>query len=322
MVSELSLCPACGGTFATRIPYPNQGSRRFTLHFTEIALCRDCNLGMALPAYSQAELDAFYSGGTYWNEAVGRSRPQVLHERNQCRHRVRHALHALGGRSGLRVLDIGAGHGWTAYWLDQASAGTFAQFDFIEPDESCSREILARAGRFTMQRVPSLADAHAGYDLVFLNHVLEHVADPLACVQHILSLLAPDGIAYFETPHADQRFKSDVFPHTWFFTPPALSRLAVRTGASELLQEVFGRLPTSKPSDLLRRGAFRASAELGLNGLAGFFDDGVWRYAPASDGIWIRWMIAPPKIALSIDTRQRADEATDFTDVAKPSRLA
>jgi SAM-dependent methyltransferase len=140
-------------------------------------------------------------------------------------------------------------------------------------------------------RLISLAHAQPGYDVIFLNHVLEHVADPLMCVEQIEALLAPGGIAYFEMPCADYRFKSDVFPHTWFFTPDALSHFASRSGANEVLREVFGRLPGSSASDLLWRAAYRASAELDINGLAGYFDERMWAYATRNDGIWIRWML-------------------------------
>ena len=276
----------------TRTPYPSPRHAQFTLRFDDIATCGTCGLGAALPAYSQAALDAFYAAGTYWNEAVGRSGAQRLHERNQCRHRVERALRRLNKRSQLRVLDVGAGHGWTAYWLDRMLPAALARFEFIEPDEGCSREILARRTRFGATRVQTLADAAPGYDLVFLNHVLEHVADPVACVAQIHRLLAPAGMAYFEVPYADQRFKSDVFPHTWFFTPAALGALAARTGALEVLRESFGRLPTSHPADLAWRALYRASAKLGWDHLAGLCDDRMWRYAAAPDGLWLRWMFS------------------------------
>lgn len=246
---------------------------------------------MALPLYTQPALDAFYSGGAYWNDAVGHSRAQSLHERNQCRHRVRHVLGALRVETRPRVLDVGAGHGWTADFFDRLGGVPPQSFDFIEPDEGLSTQILARESRFPKRRISTLAAAEGEYDAIFLNHVLEHVAEPLACVREVTARLAPGGVAYFETPYADQRFKADVFPHTWFFTPEALARLAKTSGLTEVLREAFGRMPEKSGFDLLWRAAFRASAEAGLANLAGRFDDRVWRYTPARDGIWLRWMV-------------------------------
>lgn len=284
-------CPACGGAFGPRLPYPGADAHAAVLRFESIVECARCGLGMALPLYAQPELDAFYSGGAYWNDAVGHSRAQALHERNQCRHRVRHVLKALPQGTQPRVLDVGAGHGWTADLFDRLSRVPPQTFDFIEPDDGLSAQILARKTRFRKQRISTLAAAQGGYDVIFLNHVLEHVAEPLACVREVSALLSPGGVAYFETPYADQRFKADVFPHTWFFTPEALARLAKTAGLKEVLREAFGRMPEDTGLDLLWRAVFRASAEAGLAGLAGTFDDRVWRYAPARDGIWLRWMV-------------------------------
>jgi len=291
-VSELPPCPACGGAFGVPGPYPGAAAHASALRFEAIVECGTCGLGMALPAYAQKELDAFYSAGEYWNEAVGRSQAQVLHERNQCRHRVERVIPALPATTTLRVLDVGAGHGWTSYWLERSFPGRVRDFDFIEPDDGCSREILARDTAFGKRRLASLDAAQPGYDLVFLNHVLEHVADPVACLAQVSRLLAPQGLAYFETPHADQRFKADVFPHTWFFTPAALEHLGRRTGMNGELREAFGRMPSGGGFDLAWRAAFRASAAGGWADLAGLFDDRVWRYAPAPQGIWLRWIVS------------------------------
>jgi N-acetylglucosaminyldiphosphoundecaprenol N-acetyl-beta-D-mannosaminyltransferase len=288
----VAACPACGGAFGERIPYPGAQAGRYSLSFGQIAVCAGCGLGMALPRHTQAELDAFYATGSYWSDAVGRTRSQNFHERNQCRHRVARALGALGKASALRVLDVGAGHGWTAHWLERLAPGAVAAFDFIEPDEACSREILARRPGPGTTRLASLAVARAGYHLVFLNHVLEHMAEPAQCVASISALLAPGGAAYFEMPHADQRFKADVFPHTWFFTPAALGHLAAGCGVAEVLREAFGRMPSRRGLDLVWRAAFRASAALGLAHLAGALDDRVWRYEAGADGIWLRWILA------------------------------
>lgn len=248
---------------------------------------------MALPRYPQAELDAFYSGGAYWNDAVGHSRAQSFHERNQSRHRVLRVMKALSAGSAARVLDVGAGHGWTADFLERCFPARVRAFDFIEPDEGLSRGILARRSVFPKRRVAALEAAEPGYDVIFLNHVLEHVAEPLACVREVCALLSENGVAYFEVPHADQRFKTDVFPHTWFFTPEALANLAHRAGLNERLRESFGRMPARTGVDLLLRAAFRASAAAAFANVAARFDDRVWRYAPTPEGIWLRWMVSP-----------------------------
>ena len=52
--------------------------------------------------------------------------------------------------------------------------------------------------------------------LMCMNHVLEHVAEPIECLRNVTNLLSDEGRLYIEVPYADHRFKDDVFPHTWF----------------------------------------------------------------------------------------------------------
>ena len=108
------------------------------------------------------------------------------------------------------------------------------------------------------------------------------------------ALLAEGGRAYIEVPHADYRFKTDVFPHTWFFTPAALQKLAARARVIEQRSEVFGRLPSSGALDLAWRAGFRVCAALGAATLGGWLDDRLWRYRAGADGIWLRWIVARP----------------------------
>lgn len=239
-------------------------------------------------------LDAFYSGGGYWGGSVAFDGPQSLHARNQCRHRVARVLAGFQRTEGLRVLDVGAGQGWTADWLAALAPQGLKRFDFVEPDDACSAAIERRKPCGTIARLQSLGQASPGYDVIFLNHVLEHVADPVDCVRSIVALLAEGARAYIEVPHADYRFKADVFPHTWFFTPAALQNLAARAGVLESQREAFGRLPLRSGMDLVWRAGFRACAALGETAFGAWLDDRIWSYEMRNDGVWLRWIIARP----------------------------
>jgi len=221
MARELS-CWVCSRQAFTIGAYPSSSvasANRPPLFFEAIAECRTCGLGIALPIPTQAQLDAYYASGAYWHASVG-SNAQLAHERNQGRHRVLRCLPHF--EQGGALADIGAGHGTIAEWLERLAGSQIVRYDFVEPDATSRERILASQTRFPLRNAATIEDLGRDYALIFIDHVLEHVADPFDFLGRICDRLRPGGVVYVETPNSDQRFKDDVFPHTLFFTPTAL----------------------------------------------------------------------------------------------------
>lgn len=297
-------CPLCGANKHERLPYPSGAGKSLQLQFDEIAHCAACGIGYALPRATQESLDAFYAAGAYWHQTVTSAPPQLAHERNQCRHRVA-SVHKHLARGGLiAALDVGAGHGWTMDALHAALPETRLSFDFIEPDDALSREILARDMPFPVLRRLALDRLDAEYDLIFLNHVLEHVADPVVFLQAVRRRLKPGAVLYVETPHRDYRYKNDVFPHTLFFDSPSLSRSLRQAGFERVSCETFGRWPIARRnvSLFLSRLVFRAAVIAAPAAIQDCFDDWVWDYRPREDGIWLRGIARNPDDAAKSST--------------------
>jgi SAM-dependent methyltransferase len=291
MATGVGTCIACGGGAFSEIDYPARGVPATAIRFECIRICAACGLGQALPCYPQSTLDAYYANGDYWGGPAARDARQVLHERNQCRHRVDIALPLVAKKNPLRVLDVGAGHGWIADWLNLALRGRALVYEFVEPDSGMSALIGQRVTGASLKRLRGWDEAGSGYDLIFLNHVLEHVAAPLDVLAQVKLRLAPGAAAYIEVPNADHRFKQNVFPHTFFFTPDAFAHLGTRAGLVVLDCAVFGHQPAGAAT-LPLRAAYRLAASVDLRSLAGWLDDRLWRYRPAPDGMWIRWLIS------------------------------
>ena len=278
-------CPSCGGALGAPIPYPG-AQRWLEARFAadRILFCAQCGLGAADPLPAQAALDAFYSGGGYWH-AVPDGASQSAHARNQCRHRALRALQARSHRGRLRVLDVGAGEAWLGEQLAPAA------YDFVEPDPQLRERAADRLGE-RARAFASLDEVGGGYDLVFVNQVLEHVADPGAFLSGMAARLANAGALYIEVPHSDYRFKADVFPHTLFFTPESLVRVAERAGLATISCEAFGWMPESRPlaARLAGKAALKFGAAGGIAPLANAGDDLLFGYAAGTDGIWLRWL--------------------------------
>jgi 2-polyprenyl-3-methyl-5-hydroxy-6-metoxy-1,4-benzoquinol methylase len=288
---DAAACIACGGNAFTNVDYPALGAAVGTIRFDSIRICAACGLGRALPHYPQSTLDVFYADGDYWGGSVGRDARQALHERNQCRHRVDIALPFVSVSGTIRALDVGAGHGWIADWLVHALRGRALNYEYVEPDDRMSAQIEQRVTGAKLRRLRGWEEGGSSYDLIFLNHVLEHVADPLDMLAQVKRRLAPEAVAYIEVPNSDYRFKQNVFPHTCFFTPGAISRLGARAGLAVIDCTVFGHQPAGLPT-LPLRAAYRIAATAGLPTLAGWIDDRLWHYRSAHDGMWIRCLIS------------------------------
>lgn len=100
----------------------------------------------------------------------------------------------------LRLLEIGAGSGGISHWFGTHASGCF---DVDAVDVVDSR--LVRDG-FRYQQVigTSLPFPDGSFDLVLSNHVIEHVGEPRAQLEHLREMkrvLAPGGRAYLAVPN-------------------------------------------------------------------------------------------------------------------------
>jgi 2-polyprenyl-3-methyl-5-hydroxy-6-metoxy-1,4-benzoquinol methylase len=288
------MCPICSASARVeRLPYPAANVRASTLAFDSIHVCEHCGGGTAWPRPTQQALDDFYGRGGYWHSVS--SALQHAHEMSQGWLRVERMQPAVSATR-FAVADIGAGHGGIPRALAHLRLPV-SRYAFVEPDDAAAGRISSLRAPFPIQRAPALKDLGSGYDLVFLNHVLEHVSDPLAFLQEAVRHVRPGGLVYVETPHADYRFKDDVFPHTFFFTPGAFRALGARLGARTRACETFGRLPAPRTpvvgiGQRLAARALRLAVAIGWRRAQRALDQLVWRYAPTDEGIWLRWIFS------------------------------
>lgn len=240
-------CDVCGGSdttsFAAGTDYEYQTTDE-TFRFVRCERCRHVYLN---PRPDESELPAIYPP-TYYSYVQRENRPPPgtspgaigrLRERYHAS-QLRDAFGDLlrpGDR--LRVLDVGCGDG---RFLDlmRVAFGDAVDTYGIDFDQE-SVDIAARAGHQTQVGTIEEAEYEADFfDVVYISHVIEHLASPRAFLERAHGLLRARGVVHVETPNLDcteaRLFRRTYwggyhFPRHWhLFTPETMERLGRECG--------------------------------------------------------------------------------------------
>lgn len=224
-------CPVCSaaGPFTKLATHDRYGMGIVTV------LCDTCGLIHTNPRPTPAFVDAFYS--RHYRTVYSKvAEPSVEYlERHGIPQRMAHSA-ALLGRLGLlgpgiSILDVGCSEGSFLRAIAAASGGTINAWG-VEPGPAFAAFAEKYAGCTVvpnLDRVP----ADLRFDLVLVNHVLEHVQDPVGFIRRLASLLRPGGALFIDVP--DARAYSSLadlhLAHVLHFTPTTLVRTAAAAGA-------------------------------------------------------------------------------------------
>ena len=134
-------------------------------------------------------------------------------------------------KPGVRVLDVGAGAGFFPYVLQSRGFDVHG----IEPNAGFCRWGCETLGVKVQSGFLQDFDFTAEpFDLITLNHVLEHLPDPGGALAILRGWLKPDGKLVVEVPNVESRWhapeKRFHIGHLYNFNPDNLLRLARSRG--------------------------------------------------------------------------------------------
>lgn len=213
--------------------------------------CPLCRVAMTWPQPDIATLEHFYAPGEYRAEEGKRFVAPVewlfeLHKK--------HSFAKLaGGLSSGRMLDIGCGSGFTAS-LFAKNGWSVSGVEFSDETASHARET------YHIDVVTAVSELRGTFDLILINHVLEHCFDPELLLHECKSLLSPTGRLVVAVPNFSS-FQSSVGQKNWFhrdlpvhlfhFSEAGLEKLLGKSGYAiigrshaDLAQNFYGWLQT------------------------------------------------------------------------------
>ena len=175
-------------------------------------------------------------------------------------------------KSGIRVADIGCGHGASAIMMAQAyPRSTFVGFDYHAPSIEWARKAAKEAGvsdRVTFEVAQAKNFPGSDYQLVAFFDCLHDMGDPVGAAAHVKSTLAPGGTWMLVEPFANDTIEANLNPvgrvyygaSTLICTPASL--------AQEVGMALGAQAGEAKLRQVLRDGGFthvRRAAETPFN---------------------------------------------------------
>jgi len=226
LVSCTIACNLCGNETAERIGSTDRDGEPL-----RTVLCQTCGLVWTDPRPDSNQTRKFYAE-EYRLQYKSTYVPKRKHVyRETLRAIARYQAIEPQMKPGIQMLDVGSGGGFFPYVARQQ--GIKAQG--IEPNEGFAKY----AGETfdvptTNAFFQDVELSEESFDLITLNHVLEHVEDPCATLGQLHTWLKYDGYLVVEVPNIEATYHSPQnrfhVGHLYNFNPVNLEYLGVKAG--------------------------------------------------------------------------------------------
>ena len=201
-------CLLCGGTAAK--PFLEGCTDRYLGRPGTVDYLRCAGCGLVQQHPLPADVAALYAGYP------------VHRPKSRLYSRVRRALMAgvylppQRWPAGSRLLDYGCGDGGYLEWCIEAGVACVG----YEPDAAHAQALAWRLGVPVYADTAALAaDKVAGFDVITLHFVVEHLADPRAVLASLARLLKPGGTIRYVVPAIDS-WEFRLFGRRWHGLDP------------------------------------------------------------------------------------------------------
>ncbi len=198
----------------------------------DTVICRGCGLIQLNPRMTEDEYKKFYSSDLYRETYEGAAFSPALYQSRYVDATGRHIHNELVKHKTIdracSVAEIGAGGGWNLLPFMKKGA-TVVGFDY-------SRNLVGLGTQHGIgMKLGGVEEMDDKYDVIVVNHVLEHFLDPIASLKRLVEHLRPDGVIYIAVPNflnfSGRQFQN---AHTYCFTPRTFKHYCSKGGLSLL----------------------------------------------------------------------------------------
>ncbi len=210
MNARVLRCPACDGTDSTQVGQEATafdsviGGQSFCQPAYSIRCCTRCGLYFKSHTLALEKLDAYYARLESTTFEIDGNFPTDQ--------RLRQELERLPG--GSKVLDFGCSTGR----ILKSLTGRLDCFG-VEPNEQAAATARERGIRIVSEQ-ELREDHHGGFDAILLTDVYEHLPQPVALVEMLVSRLKPGGWMAIVTGNADAIRTRNFIGEYWYFRLP------------------------------------------------------------------------------------------------------
>ncbi len=228
---ELEVCPLCGRADGWRDVSRIEGQCLGVV----TSACLGCRFGFLRRRPTRAWAEEFYRSA--WDQA-GQRRAASLHPEAIEPDPGAYRFSTAHLKPASKILDVGAGFGSSLLAFQRAGHRVAA----IEPSRHRAEFLDSRLGFPCVDSPARVEELAPPFDLICLQHVLEHLYDPVEALTALRPQLRPEGLLYLAVPNLWQEYFPQAFhfvPHLSWFTLASLQRLLAATGF-EVVREHSG----------------------------------------------------------------------------------
>lgn len=223
-------CPVCASTQFEPLAWND----RYGMGVST-AGCLQCGLAQSWPRPTPAAMAEFYRCH-YREYYQATSKPDIAYTmRYRKDARLAYTARVITDNvtltKGMRVLDVGCAEGSLFAKLGLSCSGL--RLVGIEPSENFSAYARQTTGCTTYPDLDALvAGSEESFELIVVNHVLEHVDDPVELLRRLMAMLVVGGKLYVDVPDADRYAgpESLHIAHLFHFSPRTLPATLERAG--------------------------------------------------------------------------------------------